>query len=82
MTPSRTSPDIAAEHGGDLKAHLLYSINGRQVGLFVCDEPTEGALALKAAEAEVETATVLTVHMENRPGAFSHLARSLEFIAS
>ena len=64
--------------GEALQAHLVYRIEGRAVGLFVCKKPTEAALALQEQGVKTETETVVTVEIENRPEALSHLVTAIE----
>ena len=64
--------------GGRIKAHLVYRLVDRMVGFFLCEHPEEAALALKKEGFEVETETVVTARIVNRPGALSHLVRTLE----
>jgi hypothetical protein len=66
------------EAGGSLAAHLAYRLNGDAVGLFVCEKPTEAALALREHGFAIETETVVTVRADHRPGALSHLVSTLE----
>jgi len=67
-------------HGRALKAHLVFRHAGREdmTGLFLCEEPTAAALALKDEGFQVTTETVVTVETERDPGAFHHLVRTLE----
>ncbi len=69
---------ILRRAGGALRAQMVYQLKDRRVGLFVCKNPLEAAMALKAGKVAVETDTVLTVLMNNRPGALSFLVQSLE----
>lgn len=66
------------EAGGALKAHLVFRRDAQPVGLFVCEKPTEAAVALKSLGFEVTTETVVTVETESGAGAVSHLVRTLE----
>ncbi|MBI4583717.1 MAG: hypothetical protein HY717_06815 [Planctomycetes bacterium] len=69
---------ILRQAGGALRAQMVYQLKERRVGLFICENPLEAALALKAGKVAVETDTVLTVLMKNRPGTLSFLVQSLE----
>jgi len=42
------------------RRHLAYRLNGDAVGLFVCEKPTEAALALREHGFAIETETVVT----------------------
>ena len=68
------------ESGGAIRGHLVFrqSESSGMVALVVCEKPTEGALALRADGFAVDTETVVVVHTERRPGALSHLVRTLE----
>lgn len=72
---------VLREHGGDLRAHLIYEIQGQAIALFVCEKPREAKLALQGAGLKPETETVVLVRTENRRGALSHLLRTLETAA-
>ena len=69
---------ILREAGGTLAAHMVYRIDETSVGLFVCANPTEAALALQKEGVTMETESVVLVETENRPGALSHLIATLE----
>ena len=64
--------------GGRLYAHLVYRLQDESVGLFVCEQPDQAALALKEAGWTIETETVVTVRTHNSWGALSHLVQTLE----
>jgi hypothetical protein len=66
------------EAGGNLSAHLVYRLEGSAVGMFVCEKPTEAALAIQEEGLTMETETVVVVRAENRPGALSHLIATVE----
>lgn len=57
---------------------MVFRQEERRVGLFICERPTEAALALKNLGHEVTTETVVTAETESAPGAMSHLLRTLE----
>lgn len=69
---------ILREAGGRLRAHLVYRLQGADVGLFLCEKPEAAALALAAAGVEIETETVVVVETESAPGAMLHLIEVLE----
>lgn len=60
-----------------LKGHFSYRLAGEVVALLLCDTPTEAALALREAGLAVETETVVTVLVDDRPGALGHILRTL-----
>jgi hypothetical protein len=74
-----TVPALAAlaEAGGDLRGCIVYRLGDRSVGLFLCEKPTEAALALEEAGIPVETETVVTVATGPRTGLLARLVQTL-----
>lgn len=68
----------AQEAGGTLRAQLVCPLQEETVFSFVCERPEEAALVLKRENLQVTTETVVTAQTRNRPGALSHLVRTLE----
>lgn len=69
---------VLRESGGRLRAHLVYRLYEQAAAFFVCERPSEAALALEQEGFEVETETVLTVCTCDRQGLLSHLVQTLE----
>ena len=69
---------VLRESGGPLRAHLVYRLYEQSAAFFLCERPSEAALALQQEGVEVETETVVTVRTGNRPGLLSHLIQTLE----
>ena len=69
---------VLRESGGQLRAYLVYRLFEQAAAFFVCDRPSEAALALQESGVEVETETVVTVRTQDRPGLLSHLVQTLE----
>jgi hypothetical protein len=69
---------VVRESGGGLRAHLVYRLYQQAAAFFVCEQPSEAALALQEDGVDVETETVVTVRTSDRPGLLSHLVQTLE----
>jgi len=63
---------------GDVYAHLVYQSEDGTIGRFLCENPTEGALALRNKGLRAETETVVTVRLPERRHTLSHLVTTLE----
>lgn len=64
--------------GGALHGHLFHEYEDRVIASFLCDRPTEAALALQERGLKPETRTVVVVRTEQDVGALGHLVATLE----
>ena len=56
----------------------MYRLYDQSAAFFLCERPSEAALALQQQGVDIETETVVTVRTGNRPGLLSHLIQTLE----
>ena len=63
---------------GNVHAHLVYQADDGTIGRFLCENPAEGAFALREAGLRAETETVVTVRLPERRHTLSHLVTTLE----
>jgi hypothetical protein len=69
---------VLRESGGRLHAHLVYRLYEKAAAFFICERPSEAALALQEDGVDVETETVVTIRTRDRPGLLGHLVQTLE----
>ena len=69
---------IVSGSGCSLQGHLAYRLGETTLGLFLCDRPEDGALALQGAGFPVETETVVTLRGADRPELLRHVIHTIE----
>lgn len=63
---------------GDLQMHTLHRVDDGRVLLCTCNRASEAALALREKGFKATTETAVRIRTEDRPGALSHLVRTVE----
>src|SRR6266542_1083403 len=69
---------ILRRSGGDVYGHLVHPVDREScAGLFLCEYPAEGVLALRGEGIAADTETVVTVRPPERRDTLSHLVTTL-----